>query len=181
MYNVSDSPSALNQAVLDIKPEDYVASFNISALGALLCTQAVLPSMLASEGWVVTPTSKGVVKRGTILYTSATAAFRSGAKSARAAAGKMPLRALSQSVAKEYGKQGIHAVHLRMDCVFESPGNQKRMEGFGMGEWYASATAANKFATVEDLADAYYAMHMQSPMAWTNEMDLRPFIEDWTF
>ena len=27
----------------------------------------------------------------------------------------------------------------------------------------------------------YFAMHMQSPLAWTNEIDLRPYQEDWTY
>ena len=54
-----------------------------------------------------------ILTKGTLLYTSASSAFRATGKSAMLAAGKMALRGLSQSVAKEYGKQGIHAVHLR--------------------------------------------------------------------
>ena len=181
VYNVSDSPKGLRQAILDIDPEELTASFNVNALGALLCTQAVLPKMLASEGWVATPTSKGVAKKGTLLYTSATSAFRSTAKSARLAAGKAALRAISQSVAKEYAKQGIHAVHLRMDCTYESPRNEKMFTAGGMGDMYQGAAAANKFASIDDLAETYYTMHMQGPMAWTNELDLRPFTEDWTY
>ena len=122
-----------------------------------------------------------VGKKGTLLYTSASAAFRSGAKTAMLAAGKMALRALSQSVAKEYGKQGIHAVHLRMDCTYESPRNQAVFTSGGMDEMYGKMAGANKLADIGAIAETYYAMHVQSPMAWTNEIDLRPFQEDWTY
>ena len=180
VYNISEDPISLQQTVLDIDPRDFVSSFNVNALGALLCTQAALPPMLASDGVVVSATSKGVRKKGTILYTSATSASRATAKSARYAAGKMALRALSQSVAKEYGKQGVHAVHIRMDCTYESPRNQAVFTSMGMGGHYDAASGANQLASIADLADTYFALHMQSPMAWSNEVDLRPFTEDWS-
>ena len=97
------------------------------------------------------------------------------------AAGKMALRGLSQSVAKEYGKQGIHAVHLRMDCTYESARNQTMFTTAGMGEMYGKMTAAHKLADIDALAESYYAMYVQSPMGWTNEIDLRPFQEEWTY
>lgn len=183
VYNISDSPKGLQRTVLEIDPAEYTRSFNVNALGALMCTQAVLPNMLASEGVVLTPHSKGVAKKGTILYTSASAAFRSTAKTAQVAAGKMALRGLSQAVAKEYGKQGVHAVHLRMDCTYESPRNKAMFESGGeqMGAYFNKMAAENKLASIEELAETYFAMHMQSPMAWTNELDLRPYQEDWTY
>ena len=36
--------------VLQIDPEAFMQSFNMSCVGALLCTQAVLPGMIAREG-----------------------------------------------------------------------------------------------------------------------------------
>ena len=126
-------------------------------------------------------TESGTTKKGTILYTSTSSAFRSTAKTLRLAAGKMAVRALSQSVAKEYGKQGIHAVHIRMDCTYESPRNEALFAQMGMAEMYKTATGANKLATVADLAETYYALHEQPPTAWSNEIDLRPYTEDWTF
>ena len=93
----------------------------------------------------------------------------------------MALRGLSQSVAKEYGKQGIHAVHLRMDCTYESQRNETMFSTVGMGEMYGKMVGANNLADIDALAETYYAMHVQSPMGWTNEIDLRPFQEDWTY
>lgn len=97
------------------------------------------------------------------------------------AAGKMALRGLSQAVAKEYGKQGIHAVHLRMDCTYASLRNQNNFTSFGMGEMYGKMVGAQKLADIDALAETYYAMYAQSPMGWSNEIDLRPFQEEWTY
>ena len=47
-------------------------------------------------------------KRGTLLLTGATASWRGNTTTAAFAAGKFGLRALSQSLNKEFGKQNIH-------------------------------------------------------------------------
>jgi len=147
--------------VLDIKPEAFVQSFMVSCTGALLCTQEVLPDMLSSSA----------KKKGTILYTSATSAFRGGAKTAQFACGKHALRALSQSVAKEYGKRGVHACHVRLDCILDTPGYVAR---------YPDMHKDDRLASTDEIANSYWALHMQSPMAWSNEIDIRPYKEGWS-
>jgi NAD(P)-dependent dehydrogenase (short-subunit alcohol dehydrogenase family) len=47
-------------------------------------------------------------KRGTLLFTGATASIRGNTWTSGFAPGKHSLRALSQSLAKEFGKQNIH-------------------------------------------------------------------------
>lgn len=51
-------------------------------------------------------------KRGTLLFTGATAAWRGNKTTAAFSAGKFGLRSLSQSLNKEFGKQDIHVIHL---------------------------------------------------------------------
>jgi len=155
------------KTVLEIDPDEFVQSFQASALGALLCAQQVLPGMLASEG-------RGphrVKKKGTLIFSSATSAFRGGATTAQFACGKHALRALSQSIAKEYGKQGVHAAHVRLDALLDIPAYR---------EQYAEAYAANKLASTDDIAETYFALHEQSPLGWSNEIDVRPFQEGWS-
>ena len=93
----------------------------------------------------------------------------------------MALRGLSQAVAKEYACRGIHACHLRMDCTFDSPRNRAMFAGMGMSEAFDGMAGQNKLAGIAALADTYWAVARQSPMAWSNEIDLRPYTEDWTF
>lgn len=147
--------------VMDIDPDAFVQSFNVSCLGALLCTQQVIPGMLKFDG----------KKKGTILYSSATSAFRGGGKSCQFAAGKHALRALSSSVAKGYGARGIHACHVRLDCILATPSYKAR---------FPDMHATDRLASTDDIAETYVSIHEQSPMGWTNEIDIRPYTEAWT-
>ncbi|CCM00549.1 uncharacterized protein FIBRA_02583 [Fibroporia radiculosa] len=54
-------------------------------------------------------------KRGTLLFTGATASLRGNVTTSAFAAGKFALRALSQSLNKEFGKQNIHVAHAIID------------------------------------------------------------------
>jgi NAD(P)-dependent dehydrogenase (short-subunit alcohol dehydrogenase family) len=56
-------------------------------------------------------------KRGTLLFTGATASIRGNTWTSGFAPGKHALRALSQSLAKEFGKQNIHVRVLVILCV----------------------------------------------------------------
>ena len=49
--------------------------------------------------------------RGTIIFTGATASLRGGAGFAAFAGAKHGLRALAQSMAREFGPEGIHVAH----------------------------------------------------------------------
>lgn len=49
-----------------------------------------------------------VGKRGSLIFTGATAATRGNVVTSAFAAGKFGLRALSQSLSKEFGKENIH-------------------------------------------------------------------------
>ena len=53
-----------------------------------------------------------VGKKGALIFTSATAAWRGNLTTSAFAAGKFGLRALSQSLNKEFGKENIHVEFL---------------------------------------------------------------------
>ena len=55
----------------------------------------------------------------TLIFTSATAALRGSANCASFAAGKFALRALAQSLAREFGPKGIHVAHAIIDGVID--------------------------------------------------------------
>ena len=153
--------------LLDISPEDFKNSFDLSCVGALLCSQAVLPGMLAREGGG----PHAVKKKGTIIFSSATSAFRGAEKTAQFACGKHALRALSQSLAKEFGKQGVHAAHVRLDCLLDIPKYQAA---------YPDMYAQKRMGNTDDIAETYFALSQQSPLGWSNEIDIRPFQEGWS-
>jgi len=55
------------------------------------------------------------------LLTGATGSLRSGARFACLAVGKFGLRALAQSLAREFGPQGIHVAHIIVDGQIDTP------------------------------------------------------------
>lgn len=59
--------------------------------------------------------------KGTIVFTGATASLRGAAKFGGFAAGKFALRALAQSMAREFGPQGIHVAHVIVDGQINTP------------------------------------------------------------
>lgn len=61
--------------------------------------------------------SKARGTRGTLIFTGATASLRGNTTTSAFAAGKHGLRALSQSLAKEFGKDNIHVGY----CLYLDP------------------------------------------------------------
>jgi len=54
-------------------------------------------------------------KRGTLLFTGATASLRGNTTTSAFAVGKFGVRALAQSLNKEFGKENIHVAHVIID------------------------------------------------------------------
>ncbi|HEY0525914.1 MAG TPA: SDR family NAD(P)-dependent oxidoreductase [Stellaceae bacterium] len=109
--------------------------------------------------------------RGTVIFTSASGSLRGKPGFAHFAATKAGLRAIAQSMALEYGPQGVHVAHVVID-------------GGIAGEWLLSRApdrAAERgedgLLSIDAIADAYWQIHRQSRSAWTHEIDLRPFKE----
>lgn len=57
----------------------------------------------------------------TLIFTGATASLKGSAQFASFAAGKFALRALAQSLAREFGPKGIHVSHVIIDGVIDIP------------------------------------------------------------
>jgi NAD(P)-dependent dehydrogenase (short-subunit alcohol dehydrogenase family) len=111
--------------------------------------------------------------RGTILFTGATASLRGASGFAAFAGGKAALRALAQSMAREFGPQGVHVAHVVIDGLIDTA--------------FAREHFAQRVADVgpdgilnpDHIAQAYWWLHSQPRDAWTFELDLRPSIERW--
>ncbi len=102
---------------------------------------------------------------GTILYTGATASLRGRAEYINLAVGKFGIRALAQSMARDLGPKGIHVAHVVLDG--------------GILPQRAGDTARERMSLLfpESIAEAYYQLHTQHRSAWTQELELRPWVE----
>lgn len=111
--------------------------------------------------------------RGTIVFTGASGSLRGKPGYAHFAAAKAGLRMISQSMAREYGRQGLHVAHVIVDGgVFGDrlqAAAPKRVEHLG----------ADGMLDVDAIAENYWTLHRQPQSAWTQELDLRPYKEVW--
>jgi len=115
-----------------------------------------------------------VGKRGTLIFTGATASIRGNVVTSAFAAGKHGLRALSQSLAKEFGKQNIHVAHAIIDGGILTDMARQRMT-----PEQAANPDPDARLTPEAIANAYLFLTRQDRSAFTWELDLRPAHEKW--
>lgn len=140
--------------ILDIEPEQFEATWRANCMGAFLAAREALPPML----------ERG---RGTIVLTGATAALRGGAGFSCLAVGKFGLRALAQSMAREFGPRGIHVAHVIVDGQIDTPKIHQREPG----------RERHTLLSPDAIAETYWQLHHQDATAWTLELDLRPAVE----
>jgi NAD(P)-dependent dehydrogenase (short-subunit alcohol dehydrogenase family) len=112
-------------------------------------------------------------KQGTIIFTGATASLRGGQGFAAFAGAKHALRALAQSMARELGPQGIHVAHTVIDGAIDT-----NFIAQNFPERYA-LKADDGILNPDHIAEAYWQLHRQPRSAWTHELDLRPWMENW--
>jgi NAD(P)-dependent dehydrogenase (short-subunit alcohol dehydrogenase family) len=90
---------------LDVKEEEIRDSLETNVTAAFGFSREAILAFKDQE-------DNDLGKKGTLIFTGATAALRGNKTTSAFAAGKFGLRALSQSLAKEFGPQGIHVSHV---------------------------------------------------------------------
>lgn len=109
--------------------------------------------------------------RGTVLFTGASGSLRGKAGFAQFAAAKAGLRMISQSMAREFGPQGLHVVHVVIDGGVDGARLNSAAPGL------RDQRGENGMLNVDAIAEAYWQTHVQHPSAWSQEVELRPFKE----
>jgi NAD(P)-dependent dehydrogenase (short-subunit alcohol dehydrogenase family) len=140
-------------SILDIAPDDFEHCWRVGAFAGFLIGQAAARRMVARAS-------------GTILFTGATASLRGGANFANLASPKFALRAVAQSMARELGPRGIHVAHIIIDGQIG-----EAAKGDDDGRLPDSRLAPDA------IADVYLDVHRQHRSAWSQELDLRPWVE----
>ena len=110
--------------------------------------------------------------RGTMIFTGATASLRGGSGFAAFAGAKFALRALAQSMARELGPKGIHVAHPIIDGAIDTAFIRDNFPSR-----YALKDE-DGILNPEHIAEAYWQLHAQPRDAWTHELDLRPWMEN---
>ena len=140
--------------VLEVSPAQFDKCFRANCAGAFYAAREVLPAMVEAG-------------QGTILLTGATASLRGSARFSALAVGKFGLRALAQSMAREFGPQGIHVSHVIIDGQINTPSIREMMPD----------REEHTMLSPDAIAETYWQLHSQDRTAWTLELDLRPSVE----
>lgn len=169
LFNTLEAPETLELVVynvgsnvmvpsLEMHAADFEDMWRQNALGGFLIGRQAIRTMLPC-------------KRGSVIYTGATASLRARPGFLAFASAKAALRAVAQGFAREFGPQGIHVAHVVIDGVIRGDYARERFAGF------VKAKGSDGLLELDDIAETYWTLHQQPRSAWTHELDLRPFKE----
>ena len=149
VYNAS---ARVRGSVVELDPAAVQAAFATTAFGGFLAGQQAAKRMLPK-------------RNGAILFTGATASIKGFPNSGAFAMGKFALRGLAQSMARELGPQGIHVAHFIIDGAVRSEGRPE------------SAEHPDSTLDPQAIAETYLSVLRQPRNAWSQEIELRPWVE----
>lgn len=134
----------------DLDAKAFEQAWRVNTLGAFLSSKQVIPGML----------EKGA---GNIVVIGATASLRGKPFTTAFAPAKAAQRSLAQAMARHLGPKGVHVSLLIIDGQIAEPDDPNQP----------------KTLDPAAIADAAYNLTQQSKSAWTFELDLRPYGENW--
>jgi NAD(P)-dependent dehydrogenase (short-subunit alcohol dehydrogenase family) len=138
---------------VELVAADVEKAIRVSAFGGFLVAQQAARRMLP----------KG---EGAIFFTGASASVKGYAQSAPFAMGKFALRGLAQSMARELSPRGIHVAHFVIDGGIRS----ERRPG--------QSDKPDALLDPDAIAQTYLHILQQPRSAWTWEVELRPWVEN---
>ncbi len=135
----------------DVPDDEFEKGWQINVRGLLQSTREVVGPMRET-------------KDGTIIVTGATASLRGKPFTAAFASAKAAQRSLAQSFARQLGPEGIHVALVIVDGGIGTD-DQSDEEGTHLRP--------------SDIAETVYHLATQPKSAWSFEVDVRPFKENW--
>jgi NAD(P)-dependent dehydrogenase (short-subunit alcohol dehydrogenase family) len=146
-------------SILDMTAQKYMKTWEMACFSGFLTGREAARRMVPRGA-------------GTIVFTGATASLRGGAGFSAFAGGKAALRMLAQSMARELGPKGIHVAHVIVDGAIDTA---------FIRENFPARYALKSTGGILDpahIAETYWTLHCQPRDAWTHELDLRPWTEN---
>lgn len=146
IHNVGDFAQA---PFLESDAQQFEQLWKVNCLSAYHAAKAVIAEMVDNSG-------------GSLVFVGATASVKGNAQFSGFSASKFALRGLAQSLAREFGPEGIHVAHIIIDGVMWNP----RAQSWGMTQEQCLEPQA--------VAQTICQVIEQDRSAWTHELDIRP-------
>ena len=139
-----------------IDPAVLERNFAVNTVALLRLGQLVAPAMVERGS-------------GAIICTGNTAAYRGKPTFAGFAPTKAAQRILAESMARTLGPKGIHVAYLAIDAVIDLQWTRQR----------SPDASDDFFCKPDDIAGEVWHLAHQPKSAWTFDVWIRPFGENW--
>ena len=146
--------------IVDMEASYFERAWRLGAFGGFLFGREAVRRMLPR-------------RRGTLMFTGASASWRGRAGFGAFNSSKAALRNLAMAMAKEYAADGIHVAHVVVDGGIHGDKILQRVPEL------VERMGTDGLISIEGLAEAYWFLYQQPPQAWTFELDQRTFKESW--
>ena len=143
--------------LLEQDPEDLERNFRVNTTALLYLAQNTLPAMVEAG-------------EGVIMATGNTSATRGKANWGFFASTKASQRILAESIAREFGSQGIHVAYFMIDAAIDTPRTRPVLAPGESDEFFAKPYA---------IAEEMFRVAHQDRSTWSFLVELRPFAENW--
>ena len=153
-----------NRTLAETSLKAFETGWRVGTFGLFRLASVVCPLMVARG-------------KGTILVTSSTAAMRGNAGQHSHAAAMGGRRMLCQSLNAEFGKQGVHVVHIVIDGAVDAPDTLGKMLGPERFQKLRETRGLEHDGLMlpDQIAETYLHLARQHRSTWTHELDLRAF------
>lgn len=140
----------------DIEPAVLERNFAVNTVALLRLGQLIAPAMIERGS-------------GSIVCTGNTAAYRGKPTFAGFAPTKAAQRILAESMARTLGPKGVHVGYVAIDAVIDLAWTRRR-----------SPEAPDEFfCKPDDIASEVWHLAHQPRSAWSFDVTIRPFGENW--
>lgn len=140
----------------EVDADDLRGAWEVNTLGLFHTAKQVLPQMRDRGS-------------GVLGITGATATTRGKPFTTAFAQAKSAQHHLAESLARQFGPEGVHVFYFIVDGVIDLPRTREAMPD----------EEDDFFLKPDDIAHSVYEVAHQPKSAWTFEFDLRPYVEDW--
>jgi len=141
---------------LEIDPQALDRNFQVNTMALLHLARRLAPAMIEAG-------------KGAIIASGNTSALRGKARFAGFAPTKAAQRILAEAIARELGPKGVHVAYVLIDAVIDLAWTRKLRP---------DAPDAF-FIKPEAIAEEIWHVSHQDPSAWSFNVEIRPFGENW--
>ncbi len=158
IYNAGNN---MHGKIIHMDPSYFEECWRICCYGAFLFSKYSLLNFTQNK----TP--------GKLFFTGASASLRGRSNYGAFNSAKGAMRNLAQALAKEYAQNNIHVSHVIVDGPLD--GEKIRIKFPDFIEKFGQ----ERLISIKGVADGYLFLYYQKKSAWSFEIDLRTYKEDW--